>query len=97
MVQQQPTWQIAKGNADGSDTGLLTSDFALWLNHPSNTAPAWSPDGSKILFLSDRNGKWEYFTMNPDGSNVQQVLKNITDQIPVRYDFQSGRMVSWAK
>ena len=97
MVMQQPTWQIAIANADGSDQHLLTSDFALWLNHPSNVAPVWSPDGKQILFLSNRNGKWEFFVMNADGSNVQQVLKNVTDQVNIQYDFQAGRMMSWTR
>lgn len=97
MVMQQPTWQIAVANADGSDQHLLTSDFALWLTHPSNVAPVWSPDGTKIMFLSNRNGKWEFFTMNADGTNVQQVLKNVTDQVEIRYDFQGGRMMSWTE
>lgn len=97
VVQQSPTWQIAIANADGSDQHLLTSDNALWLAHPSNVAPVWSPDGSQILFLSNRNGKWEFFSMNADGTNVQQVLKNVTDQITLTYDFQAERMMSWAE
>ncbi len=97
MVMQPPTWQLAVANADGSNPQLLTSDYALWLNHPSNVAPVWSPDGKQILFLSNRNGKWEFFVMNADGTNVHQVLKNVTDQIDIRYDFQAGRMMSWTK
>lgn len=97
IVQQSPTWQIAVANADGSNQHLLTSDFVLWLNHPNNVAPQWSPDGSQIMFLSNRNGKWEFFTMNADGSNVRQVLKIITDQISIQYDYQAARMMSWSK
>lgn len=95
MVMQPPTWQIAIANADGSNPRLLTSDRALAWTHPSNVAPVWSPDGKQILFLSNRNGRWEFFVMNPDGTNVYQVLKNVTDQISLRYDFQSNRMMSW--
>ncbi len=103
MVMQPPTWQIALANSDGGNQHLLTRDNALAIAHPSNVAPQWSPDGKQILFLSNRNGitsdssKWEFFTMNADGSNAQQVLKNISDQIEIRYDYQAGRMTSWAK
>ena len=97
MVEQQPTWQIAVANADGSDQHLLTTDDVLADTHPNNVAPVWSPDGKQILFLSNRNGKWEFFTMNADGSNVQQVLKNITDQITINYTYNSDRIMSWAK
>lgn len=97
MVLQTPTWQIAIANADGSNQHLLTQMDPLDFVHPSNVAPVWSPDGKQIMFLSDRNGKWEFFTMSADGSNQQQVLKNVTDQITIKYDFQSGRMMSWAR
>jgi TolB protein len=96
MVKQQPTWQIAQANIDGGEQHLLTRDNVLAIAHPSNVAPQWSPDSQQILFLSNRNGRWEFFTMNADGSNVQQVLKNLTDQIELRYDYQAGRMMSWA-
>jgi hypothetical protein len=97
MVAQPPTWQIAMANADGSNRHLLTSMNPLDFTHANNVAPVWSADGTKILFLSDRNGKWEFFTMNPDGSGAQQVLKNITDQIAIRYSYQGERLMSWTK
>ncbi len=97
VVQQQPAWQIAVANADGSDQHLLTSDDPLADAHPNNVAPVWSPDGKQILFLSNRNGKWEFFVMNVDGSNVHQVLKNVTDQITLNYSYNSDRMMSWTK
>jgi Tol biopolymer transport system component len=97
MVLQQPVWQIAVANADGSNQRLLTQMDPLDFVHPNNAAPVWSPDGSQILFLSDRNGKWEFFTVRPDGSQQQQVLKNISDKIPLNYLFQSNRMMSWTK
>jgi TolB protein len=45
---------------------------------PSDTAPAPSPDGSKIAFMSfNRSGNnWEIWTMNPDGTNLQQLTEN---------------------
>jgi TolB protein len=97
MVMQSPTWQIAIANADGSDQRLLTRDVVLALTHPSSVAPVWSPDGTQILFLSNRNGRWEFFVMNADGSNPHQVLKNVTDRIELRYDYQAAGMVSWSE
>jgi hypothetical protein len=97
MVLQQPAWQIAVANADGSNQHLLTRVDPLDFVHPDNAAPVWSPDGSQILFLSDRNGKWEFFVMNADGSHQQQVLKKISDQVHLNYSFQSDRMLSWTK
>jgi Tol biopolymer transport system component len=41
----------------------LTSGTANGMN------PTWSPDGSRIAFVTTRNRKLEIFTMNADGSN----------------------------
>ena len=42
-----------------------------------NTYPAWSPDGTKIVFESTRNGPdADIFLMNADGSNVVQLTRN---------------------
>src|SRR6185369_10067812 len=37
--------------------------------------PDWSPDGSRILFESTRDGKSAIYTIRPDGSD----LKKLTD------------------
>lgn len=37
--------------------------------------PSWSPDGTKIAFTSDRarDGGWDIFLMNPDGSGLERL------------------------
>lgn len=32
--------------------------------------PRWSPDGTRILFTSNRDGDYELYTMRPDGTGV---------------------------
>ena len=39
--------------------------------------PTWSPDGTKIAFMSARNGPTEIFTMNADGTG-QELLVSMT-------------------
>jgi Tol biopolymer transport system component len=55
---------------DGSNQKELT-------DAKSNASyPAWSPDGKKIAFCSDREkGVWQVFVMDADGTNVMQVTK----------------------
>ena len=50
-------------NADGTGQTMLTPDTS-W-----NRYPAWSPDGSKIVFESGRDGSPGYiYVMNADGT-----------------------------
>lgn len=35
--------------------------------------PAWSPDGSRIVFTSLRDGRPQLFAMDPDGSNLTKI------------------------
>ncbi len=59
-------------DADGSNTTRLTS-------HPdSDINPAWSPDGTKIAFVSARAGfgNDEIYVMNADGSNPTRLTND---------------------
>jgi Tol biopolymer transport system component len=88
-------------NADGGNpTGITTADPVLSILFGKvvhNVAPTWSPDNQQILFLSDRNGKWEFFTVDPNGQNIRQVLKNVTDAVSVKFSFENERMMDWVK
>ena len=54
------------------DSGELTN----LTNHPNVDAnPAWSPDGKKIAFVSDRSGNPEIWTINVDGTGLQQITQ----------------------
>ena len=60
---------IYKVNVDGGDATPITQDFA-WNIHPSI-----SPDGSKIAFISDRDGINNLWIMDSNGENLRQVTK----------------------
>lgn len=65
-------------NTDGTGLVRLTTD-------PGNDRlPAWSPDGSKIVFLSDRTGVFQVWVMDADGGNPQQLTTDPApkDQVP---------------
>ena len=64
--------EIYSMKADGSEQVNLTN------NPAGDTNPVWSPDGSQILFISDRGEGCEeggrcMFIMNADGSKVSRV------------------------
>ncbi|MEZ4542261.1 MAG: hypothetical protein R3C43_19970, partial [Chloroflexota bacterium] len=59
-------------NADGSDLRRLTENDWEWDKHPT-----WSPDGSQIVFWSNRQTKRkQIWIMNADGSNVRNLSNN---------------------
>jgi TolB protein len=43
----------------------------------AEAGPAWSPDGARIAFASDRSGAPELYVMNPNGSNVVRVTTQV--------------------
>ncbi|MEK7409509.1 MAG: hypothetical protein AAB225_30965, partial [Acidobacteriota bacterium] len=53
--------------ADGTGLHHLTDDSY------KERAPQWSPDGRQIAFMSNRSGKFEVWTIHPDGSGLQQL------------------------
>jgi TolB protein len=94
-------WELQLVNADGSNSASVTSPdpvlYTLFGVVVNNVAPTWSPDSREILFLSDRNKKWEFFVADSSGTNIRQVLKNVTDQITLRFDFENERMMHWVR
>ncbi|NJN96888.1 MAG: hypothetical protein HC875_23695 [Anaerolineales bacterium] len=62
----------------------------------NNAAPAWSPDGSQLAFMTDRTGKWELWLMNADGSNPRPMFSNgALDDLVFNYAGVDERMISW--
>ena len=61
-------------DADGSDIVNLTNYASA-----SDINPAWSPDGTKIAFTSDRDGvDFNIWVMNADGSGLVRLMNEPT-------------------
>ena len=52
--------------------------------------PTWSPDGKLVLFYSNRSGRYEAWTLRPDGGGLQQVTNTEGGSL-TRPDLVSGR------
>jgi len=53
--------------SDGSQTRRLTDDLF------KDRGPSWSPDGKEIFFYADRTGRYEVWSIRPDGSGLRQL------------------------
>ncbi len=81
---------------DGTGVTQLTYEL-------SDTNPEASPDGKKVAFMSRRDGNWEIYVMNMDGSEIERLTNNgDTDGLPIwspdgqTIAFASDRSGEWA-
>lgn len=56
-------------NTDGTGEQKLTTST-------KDYDPAWSPDGSRIAFMSERDGNAEIYVMNADGTNQTRLTND---------------------
>jgi Tol biopolymer transport system component len=103
---QHDHWEIHVMNSDSSGRVRLTQTpwtamaEQILSGQPTrswnNAAPAWSPDGSQLAFLTDRAGRWEIWVMNADGSNQQPLIApDRLVGITLQYNGVNEQMLSW--
>jgi TolB protein len=51
-------------------------DVRVVTDQDGDTAPAPSPDGKRIAFMSRRDGNWEIYLVNADGSGLQRLTED---------------------
>ena len=82
VVKANDTARIVTSAIDGSDLRKLTKNKAV------DAYPAWSPDGTQIVFYSDRDlsaGFFHMYIMDSDGSNERSLVSSVmsTEHPPV--------------
>jgi Tol biopolymer transport system component len=76
-VRNNGNHDIFTMDLDGSNQTRLTTSLAY------DDQPKWSPDSSKIAFMSGRDGNLEIYTMNADGSGQTRITNNpLADGFP---------------
>jgi len=65
------------GNYDIYTRDLQGGGLRRLTNDPAeDSEPSWSPDGTQIAFVSDRDGDYDIYVMNANGSNKKNFSNN---------------------
>jgi Tol biopolymer transport system component len=82
-----PQEDLFVARADGSGQRQLTNDAA------KDRLPQWLPDGSRILFYSNRAGNYQLWTIRADGSELQPLLPGNRDALYNPLPSPDGRRI----
>lgn len=95
-----PDERLMFAGCTGNDSGLLAmnpdgTDPLLLTNHPGDRAPVASPDGTRVAFMSNRDGNWEVYTTPAEGGEVVRLTENpANDGLPAWSP--DGRYIAFA-
>lgn len=78
LNQFKPNYEIYVMNSDGTQQMRLNSNDGD-IDVSVDADPAWSPDGTRIAFESNRTGNYDIYLMAPDGSNLVPLISGPTD------------------
>ena len=90
-------WEIFTIAQDGNGLYALTKPVTTLVDElPSNVAPAWSPDGQHVVYLSNRNdrnsaGAWRLWVMNADGGDQRP----LGIDLDIDYTYSVEQVVDW--
>ena len=74
---------VTRISMDGNAAIITDQRQLTFLERQYASVSSWSPDDSRIAFTSARAGDYDIYTMNPDGSNIQQLTDdNASDGSP---------------
>ncbi len=75
-TEQDSSSLIVAIQADGTQQRNIVSSSTYSVIYPT-----YSPDGSRIAFESNKNGKWDIYVANIDGSRLTNITHNVADNI----------------
>jgi len=67
-------WSLWIMGDDGADPVQVSEGTS------EDTLPAWSPDGKRIAFVSNRSGNRDIWVMNADGTDLQNITRTPADE-----------------
>ena len=96
--RQHDHWEVYVVAADGRNPTRLTVTPRKPSGQVGNSAaPAWSPDGQYLAFLTDRSGEWEIWIMQANGSAPRPMFEGLLDGLSLEYAHLGERAISWTR
>ena len=94
---------VHRHEGDGGDVWLLESGPSAGTrvtgdgsNKVENSPPLWSPDGTRIVYGSTRNGKGGLYTKRADGTGTEELLiESETSKVPMSWSRDGKYIVYW--
>lgn len=86
-TQHRETSDIYLKQVDGRTITQLTADPG------HDVMPAFSPDGKRIAFASDRNGNWDIFLMSTSGGQAVQISSDGSDELHPSWSPDGSKLV----
>ena len=88
-------YQVGSGASAEIWVGLADHPvrWRLTTNTAADSSPRWSPDGTRLVFTSDRDGTTDIYTMRADGSDVRRVTANADSESSPSYTADGARIL----
>jgi dipeptidyl aminopeptidase/acylaminoacyl peptidase len=96
--RQHDHWEVYVVDADGRNLSRLTDTPERPDGQPGNSAaPAWSPDGKSLAFVTDRTGTWEIWVMRASGRQQKAMFESALSHLALEYGSVGERAISWTR
>ena len=66
---------------DGSFICVMDHDGSHKKKLTKGASPCWSPDGQKIAFTAEKDGNWDIFYMNTDGTDITRLTTHPAEDV----------------
>ena len=93
MSSVPAAFPIPKANVNVTPVGVPYQQLTTggW----DDVDPEWSPNGSLIAFVSDRNGTWGIFTMSPNGTTQERLTSTTVTATNISWSPDSSSIAYW--
>ena len=78
------------------NTVTLANVRPLLFDRGDESHPAWSPDGKQIAFQTNRNGNFDIYTINTDGTNLTQITADRAPELGPQWS-PDGQSIVYAR